>query len=128
MGHDQRLFARNGASTGTLQAYPAASPSTAVAQFGGTAGTVTLSGTLNAAGITFSQSGYLLTGGTLNLAPSTGPFVYTTNGGTNTIASTITSAGGTSVTKTVRARCRSAPTAEAGPEARPTFTPLPAER
>ncbi|MBN8643981.1 MAG: hypothetical protein J0L61_01900, partial [Planctomycetes bacterium] len=36
----------------------------------------------------------------MNIAPSTSPFVYTTNGGTTTLNSTITSAGGTQITKT----------------------------
>ncbi|MBN8458342.1 MAG: autotransporter-associated beta strand repeat-containing protein [Verrucomicrobia bacterium] len=73
-----------------------------LAQFGagGTSGTVTLSGTLNANGVYFSQSGYTLTGGTLNLTPSAGsPFVYTTSAGTSTINSTISSAGGTQIWK-----------------------------
>lgn len=87
-------------STGTLQTYDNTAPSAAIARFGGTAGTVTLSGTLNAGGLNFSVGGYTLTGGTLSLAPSTSPFTYTTNGGTTTINSAITSAGGTQIVKT----------------------------
>ena len=86
----------------TTAAYNNASPSSITANFGGTAGTVTLSGatTMNVGGLTFSTGGYTLTGGTLNIAPSASPFVYTTNGGTTTLNSTITSAGGTQITKT----------------------------
>ena len=91
---------RLGSSTGTLQAYDNTSPSSITAQFGGTAGTVTVSGTLNVGSLTFGTTGYTLTGGTLNLVPSTSPFVYRTNGGTTTINSTITSAGGTQIQKT----------------------------
>ncbi len=40
------------------------------AVFTGTAGTVTLSGGITAGGLTFNTSGYLLTGGTLTLAPA----------------------------------------------------------
>jgi len=91
---------RLSSGTGTLQAYDNTSPSGVVARFGGTAGTVTLSGTLNAGGLNFGTGGYTLTGGTLNIAPSTSPFTYTTNGGTTTINSTITSAGGAQIVKT----------------------------
>lgn len=77
------------------------------AVFGGTAGTVTVSGTVNATGITFNTSGYTVTAptttpisNTLNLAPTSGAFVFTTNGGTNTIDGTVSSAAGTSITKT----------------------------
>ena len=74
-----------------------------VARFGagGTSGTVTLSGTLNAGGLYFTQGGYTLSGGTLNLIAGSGtPFVYSTSGGTSVVNSTITSAGGTLITKT----------------------------
>ncbi len=91
---------RNGSSTGTLQAYDNSSPSGVIAQFGGTAGAVNVSGTLNVGGITFGVGGYTLNNGTLNLVPSGGTFTYTTNGGTSTINSTITSAGGAQIIKT----------------------------
>lgn len=91
---------RLSSSTGTLQAYDNTSPSGVIARFGGTAGIVTLSGTLNAGGLNFGVGGYTLTGGTLNIAPSTSPFTYTTNGGTTTLNSTITSAGGAQIVKT----------------------------
>ncbi len=92
---------RNGSSTGTLQNYDNTSPSSTVAVFGGTAGTVTLSGTLNAGGLNFGVGGYTLTGGTLNLIPSGGNFVITTNGGTTNLNSALNfSAANTMVTKT----------------------------
>lgn len=70
------------------------------AMFAGTAGVVDVSSTINVGSMTFSVGGYTFNGGILNLAPSGGPFVYTTNGGTTTINSAITSAGGTLITKT----------------------------
>lgn len=77
-------------NTGTLQAYTNTNPSPVVAQFGGTAGTVTLSGTVNVGGMTFgSGGGYTIAGGTLNVVPSPNPFVYTTNGGTNSVNSAL---------------------------------------
>ena len=68
---------------------------------------VTVSGTVNAGGITFNQGGYTLQGGTINLNPgaTTTPFVFRTNGGTSTIGTAttntaLTSAGGQLITKT----------------------------
>jgi autotransporter-associated beta strand protein len=79
---------RIGSNTGSLQTYTNTNPSPVIAQFGGTPGTVTVSGTVNVGGITFgSGGGYNITGGTLNIVPSPNPFVYTTNGGTNTVTS-----------------------------------------
>lgn len=91
---------RDGSGTGTLVVYDNTSPSPVNAVFAGNSGTVTLSGTLNAGALTFASSGYTLTAGTLNLAPSVSPFTYSTNGGTATINSAITSAGGTQIVKT----------------------------
>ncbi|MES2924247.1 MAG: autotransporter-associated beta strand repeat-containing protein [Verrucomicrobiota bacterium] len=75
-------------------------PSSNTAVFGGTAATVTLVGNVNVGGINFALTGYTLTGGTFNIAPASSPFVYTTNGGTSTLNSTITSANGTQIRKT----------------------------
>ncbi len=63
-----------------------------IAQFGagGTSGTVTLSGTLNVGGLYFTQSGYSISSGTLNITPGAGiPFVYSTNGGTSSVNSPV---------------------------------------
>ncbi|MEO5914511.1 MAG: autotransporter-associated beta strand repeat-containing protein [Luteolibacter sp.] len=94
---------RTGSSVGALQSYDNTAPSNVTAQFGGNSGTVTLIGTINTGGLTFTQSGYNLTAtaGTLNINPVGGSFVYnTTTGGTNTITSTVTSPGGTLIAKT----------------------------
>ncbi len=61
----------------------------AVALFGGTAGTVTASGTVAASGITFSTSGYTMTGGTLALS-GIAPVVTTNAGVSTTINSLLT--------------------------------------
>lgn len=87
-------------SAGTLQAYDNSSPSSVVARFGGTAGTVTTSGTINLGSANFGVGGYTVTGGTLNLVPATAPFSFATNGGTTTINSALSSAGGTQIAKT----------------------------
>ncbi len=74
-----------------------------IARFGagGTSGTITLAATMNAGGLYFTQTGYILNSGILNLSPASGsPFVYSTNGGTSTINSPISSAGGALITKT----------------------------
>ncbi|WP_295549279.1 autotransporter-associated beta strand repeat-containing protein [uncultured Pseudacidovorax sp.] len=53
--------------------------STNVATFGGTSGgAVTVSGTQNAGGLTFSTSGYALSGGTLSLGAATNPLTVGT--------------------------------------------------
>lgn len=59
--------------------------------FGGTAGTVTLSGAITAHNLTFQTNGYSLTGGSLTLG-GTSPTIEVT-AGTTTIASPITSTG-----------------------------------
>jgi len=90
----------NGSATQTWS--NSTSPSS-IARFGagGTSGTITLAATMNAGGLYFTQGGYILNSGTINLSPAAGtPFVYSTSGGTSTINSTITSAGGTLITKT----------------------------
>ena len=91
---------RTGASNGPTQVYDNTAPNGVIAQFGGNAGTVTLIGTIVSGGINFIQSGYNLTGGTLNANPASSPFIYNTNGGTSTVNSTITSPGGTQIRKT----------------------------
>ena len=63
--------------------------------FGGTAGTVTLGGPITAHDLTFDTTGYILTGGTLNLAGAT-PTI-TVNSGTATMNSVI--AGSSGLTK-----------------------------
>jgi autotransporter-associated beta strand protein len=74
--------------------------STKIATFGGTAGTVTVTDTVNAnAGLTFSTSGYTVSGGTVslggaNLAANT---INTATGSPTTITSVI--AGSTGMTK-----------------------------
>ncbi|MES2660283.1 MAG: autotransporter-associated beta strand repeat-containing protein [Verrucomicrobiota bacterium] len=75
---------------GTLQAYNNNTPSNVIARFEGTPGTVALADVVNSAGMTFGTgvSGYNITGGTkINFVPASGPFVITTNGGTNTLSS-----------------------------------------
>ncbi|TIX49717.1 hypothetical protein [Alteraurantiacibacter aquimixticola] len=63
-----------------------------VAVFGGTAGTVTVSGTQDVGGLTFQTDGYAVTGGTVNfVSPNTGITVET---GVANIGSDITSATG----------------------------------
>ena len=64
---------------------------TDTAVFGGTAGTVTLAGTETANRLVFNTSGYLLTGGTLNLAGSTPTITANANA---QIASVITGSNG----------------------------------
>ena len=68
-----------------------------IALFGGTAGTVTV-GTQTVGGITFNQTGYTLSGGTLNI-PNTG-FTLTTTSGTNTVSSPLVGASSPQMTKT----------------------------
>lgn len=61
--------------------------------FQGTAGTVGVSGTVAAAGLSFATDGYLLTGGTIRLTAS--PSTITTDSGVGaTIASVLTGSGG----------------------------------
>jgi fibronectin-binding autotransporter adhesin len=70
------------------------------AVFGAKAGTVT-AGTETVGGLTFNIGGYTVSGGTLSLTPSSGSaFVFSTNGGTSTITSAVTSTAGTSFEKT----------------------------
>lgn len=59
------------------------------AAFGGSAGTVTVSGTVAIGGMTFSTSGYILTGGTLALS-GTAPVITTNAGVSATINSALT--------------------------------------
>ncbi len=66
-----------------------ASPSSNTAVFGGTAATVTLVGTVNVGGINFIQNGYNLTAGTLSIVPAVNPFTVSTNGGINTLTSSL---------------------------------------
>jgi len=67
------------------------------AVFGGTAGTVTVSGTQNATGLTFGTGGYTLSGGTVNL---TGSPVISTSAGTTTINSVVNGSSGFTYTGT----------------------------
>ncbi|MFC5569018.1 autotransporter-associated beta strand repeat-containing protein [Lysobacter yangpyeongensis] len=60
--------------------------------FGGTAGTVTLSGAISVHNLTFQTDGYTLTGGSLTLGGTSPTITVTT--GTSTIASSITSTSG----------------------------------
>lgn len=63
---------------------------TAIANFGGTASTVTVSGSPSIGGLNFTTSGYQITGGTsLTLAQSTGNPITTPTGGNATIATPI---------------------------------------
>ncbi len=70
-----------------------------VAVFGGTAGTVTIGGTVGAQGVQFTTSGYTIAGGTLNLlgdaagGDAAHTFVNVDGGVTATINSAITGAG-----------------------------------
>ncbi len=74
---------------------------TAIFGVGGTSGTVTVSGTVNAAAITFNQGGYTLSGGTVNANPASGTtFLFTTTGGTSTVSSGFSIAAGTQFRKT----------------------------
>jgi autotransporter-associated beta strand protein len=67
-------------------------PGAQVAVFGGTAGTVTVSGTVTATGLTFSTTGYTITGGTaLDLTGGGNATVTVGSGLTTTINSTLTS-------------------------------------
>ncbi|KAA0178600.1 autotransporter outer membrane beta-barrel domain-containing protein, partial [Cupriavidus gilardii] len=66
------------------------------AMFGGTAGTVTVNGSVSAAGLNFLNPGYTLTGGVITLGGAA-PTISTASGGTTTIGSTI--AGTSGVTK-----------------------------
>ena len=77
----------DGTSNGTL------SGGTITPYFQGTAGTVTVSGTVSAAGMTFGTDGYLLTGGAIRLTASPSTIVSDT-GVTATIASSLTGTGG----------------------------------
>ena len=77
--------------TGTLQAWNNANGDTAVFS-GGSAGTVTISGTVNAGSIVFNTAGYTVTGGTLSLSNGTTTTV-TTNSGAATINSVISGGG-----------------------------------
>ncbi|MGV0960380.1 MAG: autotransporter-associated beta strand repeat-containing protein [Limnohabitans sp.] len=65
---------------------------TSVATFAGTAGTVTVSGTQSAGGLTFNTTGYTVSGGTLNLSNTSNPVTVST--GTATVASTLTGSSG----------------------------------
>lgn len=76
-----------GTASGTLTG------STITPVFEGTAGTVTVAGSVSAAGMTFGTTGYLLTGGTIGLTAS--PSTITAGTGvTASIASSLTGAGG----------------------------------
>ena len=63
------------------------------AVFGGTAGTVTVSGTVNTSKVTFSTSGYVLQGGTVNMNGAT-PTIEAGTGVSATISSQITGNAG----------------------------------
>ena len=67
------------------------------AYFAGTAGTVTVSGTVNVNSLNFTTGGYTLGGGTINMS-STGGAVSIGSGLTETINSAMTGAGTTSMT------------------------------
>ena len=68
------------------------------ANFGGDAGTVTVSGTVNAlSGLTFETTGYTLTSGTINLAGATAADNTISSTGTTTINSVLS--GSTGLTK-----------------------------
>ncbi|MEI7908841.1 MAG: autotransporter-associated beta strand repeat-containing protein [Verrucomicrobiota bacterium] len=90
------------AGTAATAVYTNANTSSITAQFGGTTGTVTVSGAVNVGSMTFAAGGgYTVTGGTLNIVPAANPFVYTTNGGTSTIGSTVQyPTANTQITKT----------------------------
>ena len=77
---------------GTADVVWPASGSANAAIFGGTAGTVTLSGNISANSLTFNTSGYTITNGTLTLNGSA-PTI-TTSSGTASIASTIAGTAG----------------------------------
>ena len=63
--------------------------------------TVTVSGPVNAAAITFNQAGYTLSGSTVTANPASGSsFVFTTAGGTDTVSSTLSLAAGAQLRKT----------------------------
>ncbi|WP_376968014.1 autotransporter domain-containing protein (plasmid) [Azospirillum sp. A26] len=76
----------DGTSNGTLTG------STITPFFQGTAGTVTVSGSVSAAGMTFATNGYLLTGGTIGLG-SPAATIVVDSGVTATIASSLTGGG-----------------------------------
>jgi len=59
------------------------------AVFGGTAGTVTVNGTVAAGGATFNTNGYVINGGTLTLSETT-PTITTNTGASATVNSLIT--------------------------------------
>jgi len=82
-------------NTGSAVAWPTAGTDTAAAVFAGTAGTVTLSGSLEANSLTFNTTGYTLSSGTLALVGST-PTISSTVAAA-TISSVI--AGSAGVTK-----------------------------
>ena len=73
--------------------WPAAGGTKDVATFGGTAGTVSLSGTVTANRLQFDTSGYVLQNGTLNLNGSS-PAIRTASGVSTSISSTITGSAG----------------------------------
>ncbi|MDR6773255.1 autotransporter domain-containing protein [Azospirillum sp. BE72] len=77
----------DGSANGTLTG------STITPIFQGTAGTVTVSGSVSAAGMTFGTTGYLLTGGTIGLTASQSTITAGT-GVTASIASSLTGSGG----------------------------------
>ena len=81
---------RSGSSTGSIVPYDNTAPSGVIAQFGGTAGTVTLAGTITTGGMNFTTGGYTITGGTsLSINPVGGTFTCTTNGGTTNLNSAL---------------------------------------
>ncbi|NBW96543.1 MAG: hypothetical protein EBR28_07375, partial [Planctomycetia bacterium] len=68
---------------------------TAQLVFGGSAGTVTVSGSQAAAGgLNFAADGYTITGGTLALAGNQAANTVTVNAGTATLATTLSATGG----------------------------------
>jgi len=77
---------------GALQTYTNGTPSSVVARFEGTAGTVTIPDLINSSGITFGTgvTGYNITTGPaakmLAAVPAAGTFTVTTNGGANTLS------------------------------------------
>ena len=77
----------------TAVKWPAAGGNRDVASFGGTAGTVSLSGTIAANRLRFSTTGYTLQSGTLNLNGSS-PAISTATGVTASIASAVTGSAG----------------------------------
>lgn len=63
-------WAPNANGSGTLQAWPNTTSPTDDAVFGGTAGNVTVNGTVYATAVSFTTGGYALTGGQIYLKPT----------------------------------------------------------